>query len=73
MPRKKRGGEKNEGHNSQTSFENNDTFYVGGSRRMTNSKSPPRRQVQKPDLINEFEPKGGLFSVGGLFQKMQDQ
>ena len=48
LPRKKKGGLKNEGHNSQTSFENNDTFYVGGSNkklRMTNSKSPPRRQL----------------------------
>ena len=55
------------------SFENEDSFYPGGSakRNKTKSKSPLRKKIIKPELINFHEPKGSLFAVGGLFQKMQ--
>ena len=59
------------GHVSMVSFQNEGSFYPSGSARKNKSKSPLRKKLIKPNLINYNEPKGSLFSVGGLFQKMQ--
>ena len=56
------------------SFQNDDSFYPSGSAKKNvdkyKSKSPLRTKLVKPNLINYHEPKGSLFSVGGLFEKM---